>query len=179
MLREFWYQFDATKFFDIINLRVSGEALEVIEQNRRDISPVTRLTEFLDDSNIATEDDVITCKDLLRTRFKPIQHDTKNDWMADLRVFKQEKNESLVAYFNRASIFLKNLDLIDGKSENTTAESHLLSAVCMAYYSGLYDISLKRRIQQVKGWSKCISLSKMHALVIDKKNDMEQEQRVE
>ncbi|KAI6251046.1 hypothetical protein HI914_00108 [Erysiphe necator] len=78
------------KFFDFINLRVSGEALEVIEQNRR-------LTEY----------DVTTCKDLLRTRFTPIQHDTKNDWMADLRAFKQEKNESLVAYFNRASILLK------------------------------------------------------------------------
>ncbi|KAI0993773.1 hypothetical protein K3495_g14411, partial [Podosphaera aphanis] len=40
-----------SKFFDVINLRVSGEALEILEQNRR-------LTQCLDDSDIATEDDV-------------------------------------------------------------------------------------------------------------------------
>ncbi|KAI0991285.1 hypothetical protein K3495_g16902, partial [Podosphaera aphanis] len=99
--------------------------------------------------------------------------------MADLRALKQEKSESLVAYFNRASTLLKNLELVDGKSENTTAELHLLSTVCMAYYTGLYNTTLKRRILQVKGWSKCTSLSKMHALVVDEMKDMEQEEQVE
>ncbi|KAI0998847.1 hypothetical protein K3495_g9351 [Podosphaera aphanis] len=144
-----------SKFFDVNNLRVS------------------------DDSNLATEDDVVMCKDLLRTRFAPIEHNTKTDWMADLRALKQEKSESLIAHFNRASTLLKNLELVDGKSENTTAELHLLSTVCMACYTGLYNTILKRRILQVKGWSKCTSLSKMHTLVVDEEKDMEQEEQVE
>lgn len=68
-------------FFDVISLLVSGEALEVLEQNRR-------LTQCLDDSDIATGDDMIVHKDLLRTRFAPAQHDTKNDWMVDLQALK-------------------------------------------------------------------------------------------
>lgn len=46
------------RFFNVIILRVGGDALEVLEQNRR-------LVECLNDTSVATSDDVVTCKNLL------------------------------------------------------------------------------------------------------------------
>lgn len=160
------------RFFNVINMRVSGEALEVLEQNRR-------IVKCLDDSSTATEDDMVMCKDLLMTRFAPVEQEVNKDWMAELRDLKQEGTESLESYYNRTVALLKNLDLTDGKIDNSTAEKHLLNTVCMAYYTGLYDTTLKRRILQVKGWSKNTSLLQMHNLALDEKNDMEQQERVE
>ncbi|KAI0997222.1 hypothetical protein K3495_g10964 [Podosphaera aphanis] len=61
-------------FFNSIIMRVGGEALEVLEQNRR-------LVECLNDTGTATDDDVVACKDLLMTRFAPSAQDTKRiEW---------------------------------------------------------------------------------------------------
>ena len=166
-------------FFNVIIMRVGGDALEVLEQNRR-------MVQCMDDSSCAKDDDVIACRDLLMTQFAPIEMEQKNDWMAELDSFRQEKSETLTSYYNRAVALMKNLKLVDGnrdgshgKVEITPAEKHLLKTLCMAYYMGLNDPVLKRRVFQVKGWSKCTSLLQMHTLVTEEKNDMEEQDRVE
>ncbi|POS82558.1 hypothetical protein EPUL_005669, partial [Erysiphe pulchra] len=149
-------EFTPRRFFNVIILRVGGDALEVLEQN-------WRLVECLNDISVVTSDDM----------------ETKKDWMEDLAGLKQESTESLESYQNRAAIILKNLDLVDGAKNCSMAEKHLLSTICMAYYTGLHDIALKRRILQVRGWSNCASLLEIHTLALDEKKDMEQQEQVE
>ncbi|RKF62847.1 hypothetical protein OnM2_030077 [Erysiphe neolycopersici] len=110
------------RFFNVIILRVGGDALEVLEQNRR-------LVECLNDTSVATSDDMVTCKNLLMTRFAPNIQETKKDWMEDLAGLRQESTESLESYHNRAAIILKNLDLVDGAKNCSMAEKHLLSTI--------------------------------------------------
>ncbi|RKF59571.1 hypothetical protein OnM2_059081 [Erysiphe neolycopersici] len=135
-------------FFNVIIMRVGGDALEVLEQNRR-------MVQCMDDSSCATDDDVIACRDLLMTQFAPVEMEHKNDWMAELGSFRQEKSETLTSYYNRAVVLMKNLKLVDGNRDDlhseveiTPAEKHLLKTLCMAYYMGLNDPVLKRRVFQ-------------------------------
>ncbi|POS81907.1 hypothetical protein EPUL_006035, partial [Erysiphe pulchra] len=111
------------RFFNIIILRVGGDALEILGQNRR-------LVECLNDTSVATSDDMVTCKNLLMT-FAPNIQETKKDWIEDLAGLKQESTESLESYHNRAAIILKNLDLVDGAKNCSMAEKHLLSIIYM------------------------------------------------
>ncbi|RKF83800.1 hypothetical protein GcM3_008055 [Golovinomyces cichoracearum] len=166
-------------FFNVIIMRVGGDALEVLEQNRRIVA-------CTDDSSCATDDDVVACKDLLMTQFAPIEIEQENDWIAELGSFRQEKTETLTSYYNRAVVLMKNLKLVDknqdgltDRVENTPAEKHLLKTLCMAYYMGMNDPVPKRRVFQVKGWSKCSSLLQMHTLVTEEKNDKEEQAWVE
>lgn len=99
--------------------------------------------------------------------------------MEDLKGLRQESIESLESYYSRAAIILKNLDLVDGAKNFSMAEKHLLSTICMAYYTGLHDIALKRRILHVRGWSNCTSLLEIHTLALDENKDMEQQELVE
>ncbi|RKF66005.1 hypothetical protein OnM2_000005 [Erysiphe neolycopersici] len=94
------------RFFNVIILRVGGDALEVLEQNRR-------LVECLNDTSAATTDDMATCNNLLITRFGHIIQETMKDWMKDLKCLRQESTEIFESYHSRAIIFLKNLDLAD------------------------------------------------------------------
>ncbi|RKF71522.1 hypothetical protein GcM3_100023 [Golovinomyces cichoracearum] len=165
-------------FFNVIIMRVGGDALEVLEQNRRMVA-------CMNDSSCATDDDVVACKDLLMTQFAPVEIEQENDWMAELGSFRQEKTETLTSYYNRAVVLMKNIKLLDknqdgltDRVENTPTEKHLLKTLCMAYYMGFNDPVLKRDVFQLKGWSKCSSLLQMHTLVTEEKNDMEQQARV-
>ncbi|RKF57209.1 hypothetical protein GcM3_190064 [Golovinomyces cichoracearum] len=154
-------------------MRVGGDALEVLEQNRRMVA-------LIDDSSCATDDDVVSCKDSLMTQFAPVEIEQENDWMAELGSFKQEKTETLNSYYNQAVVLMNILKLVDknkdgltgltDRVENTPAENYLLKTLCIAYYLRLNDIVLKRRVFQVKRCSKCSSLLQLHTLVTEKNN---------
>ncbi|KAI6248851.1 hypothetical protein HI914_02505 [Erysiphe necator] len=93
-----------------------------------------RMVACMDDSSCATEDEVVTCRDLLMTQFAPVEIEQKNGWMAELNLFRQEKTETLNGILD--------------KVENILAEKHLLKTLCMAYYMGLNDHILKQRVFQ-------------------------------
>lgn len=113
----------------VIILRVSGDALQVLEQNRH-------LVECLNDTSDAASVDVWTCKSLLTTRFDPSIQETKKDWIEDLAGLRQESVESLKSYHNREAIMLKNLDIVYRAKKYYKAGKYQLSTICMAYYTG-------------------------------------------
>lgn len=66
--------------------------------------------------------------------------------MAELWNLKQESTEGLDSYYNWVIALLKNLDLVDGKIDNSHAKKHPLDTIFMGNYAGIYDTYLKRRI---------------------------------